>query len=158
MVGGVLSGVAQVVLAPATVTVGASGSLMAAFGAVLAGIYRLKDRLPKQVWQYQMIVLLGLAAAQLAIVDMLFTYVAPTAFPNMAPHIANFAHLGGFVAGVAFGLLVSPVPPKITDQFNDEESINLSEPALNALASVNGGQNECYESQEGQEKGNSGGI
>ncbi len=135
LVGGVLSGVAQAVITPGLVTVGASGSLMAAFGAVLAGIYRLKDRLPKQVWQYQMIVLLGLAAAQLAVVDMLFTYVAPKAFPNMAPHIANFAHLGGFIAGVAFGLLVSPVPPKITDRFIDEEAVAMSEPALFASGS-----------------------
>jgi membrane associated rhomboid family serine protease len=130
IVGGVLSGVAQAVIAPELVTVGASGSLMAAFGAVLAGIYRLKDRLPKQVWEYQMIVLLGLAFAQLALVDKILPYVAPLAFPNMMPHIAEYAHLGGFVAGVAFGLLVSPVPPKITDRFIDEEAVNMSESTL----------------------------
>ncbi len=121
IVGGVLSGVTQALLTPDLITVGASGSLMAAFGAVLAGIFRLKDRLPQQVWRYQMVVLLGLAVTQLALVDLTFNYVAPKAFPNMAPHIANFAHLGGFVAGVLFGLLVSPVPPKVTDKFVDEK-------------------------------------
>lgn len=129
IVGGVLSGVAQALLTPDLITVGASGSLMAAFGAVLAGIFRLKDRLPEQVWRYQMVVLLGLAFTQLALVDLTFNYVAPKAFPNMAPHIANFAHLGGFVAGVLFGLLVSPVPPKVTDKFV-EENKTMNDPNL----------------------------
>lgn len=129
VVGGVLSGISQALLAPDLITVGASGSLMAAFGAVLAGIFRLKDRLPEQVWRYQMVVLLGLAFTQLALVDLTFNYVAPKAFPNMAPHIANFAHLGGFVAGVLFGLLVSPVPPKVTDKFV-EENKTMNDPDL----------------------------
>ncbi len=129
IVGGVLSGIAQALLTPDLITVGASGSLMAAFGAVLAGIFRLKDRLPEQVWRYQMVVLLGLAFTQLALVDLAFNYVAPKAFPNMAPHIANFAHLGGFVAGVLFGLLVSPVPPKVTDKFVEEKK-TMNDPNL----------------------------
>lgn len=102
LVGGALSGVAHVLLSPNLPAVGASGAVMAVFGAVAMGIYRLKNKIPESIWRFKISMLGGLALFQI-ILDQLI------------PHVAVFAHLGGLFAGVAFGLVLSIRSPN-TDQ------------------------------------------
>ncbi|MBP7860194.1 rhomboid family intramembrane serine protease [bacterium] len=131
--GGFLGGIAQALIKPDELAIGASGCLMAAFGAVLAGIFRLKDRLPRSIWNAQMTLLISLAASQL-LLDKIIPVVAQHMAPKILPSIADLAHLGGFLAGLCFGLLVSPVPSKITDKFIDEEAVSMSDPVLFSLS------------------------
>ncbi|MGE0266722.1 MAG: rhomboid family intramembrane serine protease [Candidatus Obscuribacterales bacterium] len=92
-VGGILSGVAHSLLSP-DIAVGASGAVMAVFAASAAGIYRLKDKIPDSVRRFELSWLGGLAAFQV-ILD------------QVIPHVAAFAHLGGLLAGLAFGMVLS---------------------------------------------------
>ena len=108
LVGGVLSGIAHVLLShlPA---MGASGAVMAVFGAVAAGIFRLKNKIPESIWRFKLSMLGGLALFQI-ILDQII------------PHVAVFAHLGGLLAGLAFGSLLSIRSPdtenhEITGQY-----------------------------------------
>lgn len=92
-VGGILSGVAHSLLST-DIAVGASGAVMAVFAASAAGIYRLKDKIPDSVRRFELSWLGGLAAFQV-ILD------------QVIPHVAAFAHLGGLLAGLAFGMVLS---------------------------------------------------
>ncbi len=93
LVGGLLSGVAHSLLSPLW-AVGASGAVMAVLGAVAAGIYRLKNQIPHSIWIMEVSWLGGLTAAQVVL-------------DQIIPHVAVFAHLGGLVAGLAIGSLLS---------------------------------------------------
>ncbi len=93
---GVLSGMSHVLLAPAMPAVGASGAIMGIFGAVAAGIWRLKDRLPRAVRRQELSWMLGLALSQVVL-------------DHFLPHVASMAHLGGLVFGFLIGLLLQPL-------------------------------------------------
>lgn len=101
-VGGLLSGVAHALLSPDFPAVGASGAVMAMFGAVAAGIYRLKDKIPESTWRLELSWLGGLALAQLVL-------------DQVIPHVAAFAHLGGMLSGLAIGMLLSIRTPSLTE-------------------------------------------
>lgn len=92
---GVLSGMSHVLLAPQMPAVGASGAIMGIFGAVAAGIWRLKDSLPRGVRRQELSWMLGLALSQVVL-------------DRFMPHVASMAHLGGLVFGFLLGLLMQP--------------------------------------------------
>ena len=92
---GILSGMSHVLLVPAMPAVGASGAMMGIFGAVAAGIWRLKDRLPRGVRQQELSWMFGLALAQVVL-------------DHFLPHVASMAHLGGLVFGFLIGILLQP--------------------------------------------------
>jgi rhomboid protease GluP len=75
--------------------VGASGAIMGIFGAVAAGIWRLKDRLPRGVRRQELSWMLGLALSQVVL-------------DHFLPHVASMAHLGGLVFGFLIGMLLQP--------------------------------------------------
>ncbi len=90
---GILSALAHVILSPEMLAVGASGAVMGVFGAASAGTLRLKDILPESIRRTEVSWMLGLAAAQVVL-------------DQIVPHVAVFAHLGGLVAGLVLGLIV----------------------------------------------------
>ncbi|MCC7527195.1 MAG: rhomboid family intramembrane serine protease [Candidatus Melainabacteria bacterium] len=92
---GILSAMSHVLLAPAMPAVGASGAIMGIFGAVAAGIWRLKDRLPLGVRRQELSWMLGLALSQVVL-------------DHFLPHVASMAHLGGLVFGFLIGILLQP--------------------------------------------------
>lgn len=92
---GMLSAMSHVLLAPAMPAVGASGAIMGIFGAVAAGIWRLKDRLPRGVRRQELSWMLGLALSQVVL-------------DHFLPHVASMAHLGGLVFGFLIGMLLQP--------------------------------------------------
>lgn len=92
---GMLSGMSHVLLAPAMPAIGASGAIMGIFGAVAAGIWRLKDSLPRGVRRQELSWMLGLALSQVVL-------------DHYMPHVASMAHLGGLVFGFLLGLLLQP--------------------------------------------------
>ncbi|PZM81306.1 MAG: hypothetical protein DKT66_19005 [Candidatus Melainabacteria bacterium] len=96
---GMLSGMSHVLLAPEMPAVGASGAIMGIFGAVAAGIWRLKDSLPRGVRRQELSWMLGLALSQIVL-------------DHYMPHVAAMAHLGGLVFGFLIGLLLQPKPQK----------------------------------------------
>ncbi|MBS1953702.1 MAG: rhomboid family intramembrane serine protease [Cyanobacteria bacterium SZAS-4] len=95
---GMLSGVAHTLLAPDTLAVGASGAVMGIFGAVAAGIFRMKEYLPDRIWRVELYWL-----AALAVVSIISDQIIP--------QVAVFAHMGGMVAGLVFGLIVRVPKP-----------------------------------------------
>ncbi len=92
---GMLSGMSHVLLAPAMPAVGASGAVMGIFGAVAAGIWRLKDRLPRGIRRQELSWMFGLALSQVVL-------------DHFLPHVASMAHLGGLFFGFLIGLLLQP--------------------------------------------------
>lgn len=90
---GILSGISHVILAPSMPAVGASGAIMGLFGAVAAGIWRLKDKLPRGVRRQELSWMLGLALSQVVL-------------DNFIPHVASMAHLGGLVSGFLIGVFL----------------------------------------------------
>ncbi|MBC7997859.1 MAG: rhomboid family intramembrane serine protease [Leptolyngbya sp.] len=97
---GILSGVAHVVLAPAQNAVGASGAIMGIFGAAGAGIWLLKDQLPKGIRKQEITWMLCLAISQVVL-------------DQFVPHVAAMAHLGGLIAGFILGLILGVRKPKV---------------------------------------------
>ena len=93
---GILSGVVSIAFAPDLAAIGASGAIMGIFGAVSAGIFRLKNFLPASIRKKQLTLMIGLLVFQL-IIDQII------------PHIDVAAHLGGLITGIALGLLL-PIP------------------------------------------------
>jgi membrane associated rhomboid family serine protease len=89
---GVLGGVAQLELAPASQAIGASGAVLGVFGAVITGIWR-STVLPPAVRKDRVARLLTVAAMQF-VLDQLF-----------ASQIAVFVHAAGMAAGALLGLL-----------------------------------------------------
>lgn len=103
IVGGLLSGVAHALICPNDPAVGASGAVMAMFGAVGAGIFRLKDRIPQPIWKLELSWLGGMAVSQLVL-------------DQLIPHVAAFAHIGGMLSGLAIGMILSirtPAPDEV---------------------------------------------
>lgn len=98
LVAGVLSGVAQVIVAPEQAAVGASGAVLGIFGAVAAGIWRLKDQMPRGIWQSELSWMAGLALAQIVL-------------DQIIPQVAAMAHFGGLVAGFGLGMVVNVSRP-----------------------------------------------
>jgi len=90
---GVLSGIAHSFLAPHTMAIGASGAVMGVFGAVAAGIFRLKTVIPESLRRSELFWMLGLAIAQIVL-------------DHIIPQVASFAHLGGLLGGLILGLLL----------------------------------------------------
>lgn len=97
-ISGMLSGIAHTLFDPNTLEVGASGAVMGMFGAVAAGIFRMKDYLPERIWRVELYWL-----AALAIVSVISDQIIP--------QVAIFAHLGGMVAGLVYGLIVRVPKP-----------------------------------------------
>ncbi|CAN5184858.1 hypothetical protein BH10CYA1_BH10CYA1_41000 [soil metagenome] len=97
-ISGMLSGIAHTLFAPDTLAVGASGAVMGIFGAVAAGIFRMKGYLPDKVWRVELYWL-----AALAVVSIISDQIIP--------QVAVFAHMGGMVAGLVFGLIVRVPKP-----------------------------------------------
>ncbi|MFN8552209.1 MAG: rhomboid family intramembrane serine protease [Candidatus Obscuribacterales bacterium] len=97
-ISGMLSGIAHTLFDPNTLEVGASGAVMGMFGAVAAGIFRMKDYLPERIWRVELYWL-----AALAIVSVISDQIIP--------QVAVFAHLGGMVAGLVYGLIVRVPKP-----------------------------------------------
>lgn len=122
-IGGFLSGIPQAILRPENIAVGASGALMAAFGAVLAGVYKLKGRLPAQIWKFYMSMLIGIASAQLLLDRFAPNLIANVPLPEQLPGIADLAHLGGFLAGMIMGLLLPPVPPRAVPEIEPDPDL-----------------------------------
>jgi len=92
---GMLSGMCHVLLAPQMIAIGASGAVMGIFGAVAAGIWRLKDSLPRAIRRQELSWMLGLALSQVVL-------------DQFVPHVASMAHLGGLVSGFLIGILLQP--------------------------------------------------
>ena len=110
-VGGVLAGCATIAwnewrATPAnlvgllTVSVGASGAIMAQFGALLVALVLVPPRFAK------------LPPARRPAVDMglVKLVVLNVALGFFVPHVDQAAHLGGLVAGMAIGALMAAVP------------------------------------------------
>jgi rhomboid protease GluP len=95
---GLLSGISQTLFDYNQLAVGASGAVMGVFGAAGAGIFRMKRYLPRSIWQAELTWLAALA-------------LMSTISDQMIPHVAAFAHTGGMVAGVLFGLIVRVPKP-----------------------------------------------
>jgi rhomboid protease GluP len=100
-VGGILSGIAHVLLSPGLIAVGASGAILAIFGAVGAGIYKLKNVLPAGLRQRYLYFMAAIAVSQ----------VVMDQFDKQ--HIAGFAHLGGLLSGLALGMVTSVRTPSV---------------------------------------------
>jgi membrane associated rhomboid family serine protease len=92
--GGVLSGVAHLLLRPDEPAVGASGAILAIFGAVGVGIWKLKAVLPESLRKRYLWMMVAIAMSQIVM-------------DQFIPHIAVFAHLGGLIAGIALGAVTS---------------------------------------------------
>lgn len=97
-VGGILSGVSHLLLSPTLAAVGASGAILATYGAVGVGIYKLKRVLPQALRKRYLSMMIGFALAQLVL-------------DHFVPRIAAFAHMGGLVAGIALGFVTSTRTP-----------------------------------------------
>jgi membrane associated rhomboid family serine protease len=97
-VAGIVAGIVHCLLDPQTLAIGDSGAVMGVFGAVGIGIYKLREYLPASVRRTELSWLIGLA-------------VGGTVIDRMMPQVASIIHLGGLLAGIIFGLLISvPVP------------------------------------------------
>lgn len=107
---GMLSGVAHTLFAPNTLAVGASGAVMGIFGAVAAGIFRMKGYLPDRIWRTELYWLAGYA-------------VVSVILDQIIPQVAVFAHLGGMVAGLIFGLIVQVPKPAYASADGDTEKV-----------------------------------
>jgi rhomboid protease GluP len=95
---GIVAGIVHCLLDPQTLAIGDSGAVMGVFGAVGIGIYKLREYLPASVRRTELSWLIGLA-------------VGGTVIDRMMPQVASIIHLGGLLAGIVFGLLISvPVP------------------------------------------------
>lgn len=92
-VSGVVGGLAQILLAPETPAIGASGAVLGLFGAIAAGIFRMKGVLPFNLRSKELLVMTGIALTQVL-------------FDHFMPHVAAYVHLGGLVAGFAIGLIL----------------------------------------------------
>jgi len=99
-VGGILSGIAHLLLSPGLIAVGASGAILAIFGAVGAGIFKLKDVLPAGLRQRYLYFMAALALSQVVL-------------DQFDKHIAGFAHLGGLLSGLALGMVTSIRTPSV---------------------------------------------
>ncbi|MBS1990745.1 MAG: rhomboid family intramembrane serine protease [Cyanobacteria bacterium SZAS LIN-3] len=99
-VGGILSGIAHLLLSPGLIAVGASGAILAIFGAVGAGIYKLKDVLPADLRKRYLYFMLAIALSQVVL-------------DQFDKHIAAFAHLGGLISGFALGMVTSIRTPSV---------------------------------------------
>jgi membrane associated rhomboid family serine protease len=93
-VGGILSGIAHLLLSPGLIAVGASGAILAIFGAVGAGIYKLKAVLPAGLRQRYLYFMAAIAISQVVL-------------DQFDKHIAGWAHLGGLLSGFALGMVTS---------------------------------------------------
>ena len=99
-VGGILSGVAHLLITPWLIAVGASGAILAIFGAVAAGIYKLKAVLPAGLRQRYLCFMAALAISQVFL-------------DQFDKHIAGFAHLGGLLSGFALGMVTAIRKPSV---------------------------------------------
>lgn len=101
--GGILSGVFACVINFNEPVAGASGAILAVFGAVGAAIYKLKGRMPEPVWRKQVSVMVTLGCAQVLLDHA-----------NIIKHVAGSVHLGGLLVGVLIGLVM---PTNITKRY-----------------------------------------
>lgn len=93
VIAGVVSGMAQAWLVPNLDAVGASGGVMGIFGAVAAGVFRLKKVLPESIRQRELTMMGFLVFLQIVIDQIL-------------PHVAAYAHAGGLFCGFLLGLVL----------------------------------------------------
>ena len=93
-VSGAFSGLAHILLSPDIPAIGASGAIMGIFGAVAIGIFRLKEDIPSVIRRQELRWMALLALSQVVL-------------DQIIPHVAAFAHLGGLLAGILIGLMVT---------------------------------------------------
>lgn len=105
-VSGVLSGVAQMLICPEQLAVGASGAVMGIFGAGAAATFRLKKVLPANIRKAELSWMLGLAMAQIMFDQIVnFASILNNGAGN-AVRIASFAHIGGMASGFILGFML----------------------------------------------------
>jgi membrane associated rhomboid family serine protease len=99
-VSGISGGIVHTLLAPETLTIGASGGLLGIFGAVCVGIFRLRKQLPPQVVRRELSWLIAVGLSGFVM-------------DQMVPMVATLVHLGGLLGGAAVAFLL-PVrqPPE----------------------------------------------
>jgi rhomboid protease GluP len=98
---GIVGGIIHCLFQPAELVVGDSGAVMGIFAAVGAGIFRLREYLPARTRHNELSWLVGLALASFFI-------------DQIMPQVASVVHLGGMLAGLSFGFIVSvPRPPYV---------------------------------------------
>jgi rhomboid protease GluP len=93
LLAGTLGGIAQIALAPDIPAIGASGAVLGLFGAIAAGIFRLKGTLPINLRSKELLVMTAIALTQVL-------------FDHFMPHVAAYVHLGGLVAGFLIGIVL----------------------------------------------------
>jgi membrane associated rhomboid family serine protease len=106
---GIVGGVIHCLAQPDVLAMGNSGAVMGIFGAVGVGIFRLHDYLPAKVRQIELAWLAGLALSGVVI-------------DQMTPYVASVVHLGGMLAGMLFGMIVSVPKPEYA---NDEKRASV---------------------------------
>ncbi len=95
---GILGGIVHCLTQPGVMVVGDSGAVMGIFAAVGVGIFRLRKYLPASVCRSELSWLIGLALSGFLI-------------DKMVPQVAAIVHLGGMLAGLLFGSIVSVPRP-----------------------------------------------
>jgi membrane associated rhomboid family serine protease len=103
---GIISGLANILLCPSQMAIGASGAVMGIFGATAAAIIRLKHVLPNKIRKYELTWILTLAIGQIML-DQLVNLVAQIQdHSGTLPRIASFAHIGGMLGGFIIAFLL----------------------------------------------------
>jgi membrane associated rhomboid family serine protease len=114
LAGGIAAGLAQVVIDPSSgiPLVGASGAIAATLGAYLVMFPRARVlSLVFLGFFYQLIEIPALVVLGLWFALQLVSGFAGLGATNAEGGVAFFAHIGGFVAGAAFGLLFNAIHP-----------------------------------------------
>ena len=108
IVSGLSGSIASLWRDPLRVSAGASGAIFGLLGALIAVMYLGKLPLPKEVINRNLKNLLFVAALNL--------------FYGMSSRIDNSAHLGGLIAGLAFGAMVAPT---LTQNHEDRTRLRI---------------------------------
>ena len=90
---GALGGAGQLLLAPDSLAIGASGAVLGVFGAVIGGLARSRDALPIEIRKDRVWRLVSIAAIQM-VLDQVF-----------AGHIAVYVHGAGLLSGAVLGFV-----------------------------------------------------
>lgn len=103
---GFLSGVAQMLISPDQLAVGASGAVMGVFGASAAATIRLKNILPDKIRKAELTWMLALAFLQIAFDQIVNIASSANHGAVGAVRIASFAHIGGIISGFILGFML----------------------------------------------------
>ncbi|MBY0357381.1 MAG: rhomboid family intramembrane serine protease [Candidatus Obscuribacterales bacterium] len=103
---GFLSGLAQMLISPEQIAVGASGAVMGIFGASAAATVRLKDVLPPRIRKAELNWMFWLALMQVTFDQVINFVSAKMGGHGDAVRIASFAHIGGMISGFILGFML----------------------------------------------------